>query len=145
LADFFGTYEFTLDDRGRVSVPAQFRHQFENNQGFVTLSDDGCVELYTTEAFKKMHDDIAGKPRTTEEGRLLRRAFYGDTFPVELDRQGRVLIPQSLREEAELEGPVTIVGTGECFEIWNRERYREWRAKRKAKRRERSSGDQEQG
>jgi MraZ protein len=69
-----------------------------------------------------MAKDVAAKPRTTADARKARRDFYGQSFGAELDRQGRILIPQKLRQKADLQGPVLIIGNLECFEIWNPER-----------------------
>ena len=120
---FWGQYEFTLDDRGRVSVPAHFREQF-GVRAVLTLSADGCIEAYTEAGFSKMSDQVAALPRTTSEGRQSRRDFYGQTFQADLDRQGRILIPSALRQSAALEGPVIIMGSLECLEIWNPGRLR---------------------
>ena len=82
----------------------------------------GLARGYTIEGYRDMVKDVASKPRTTPEGRRARREFYGQSFGAELDRQGRILIPQKLRQKAELQGPVLIQGNLECFEIWNPER-----------------------
>ncbi len=121
MEEFWGEYEFTLDDRGRVSVPADFRHRFADG-AMLTMNSDGCIELYTKDGYRDMVKDVAAKPRTTPEGRQARREFYGQSFGAELDRQGRILIPQRLRQKADVQGPVVISGNLECLEIWNPER-----------------------
>jgi MraZ protein len=88
------------------------------------MSEDGCVEVYTAEGFEEMTQDVAVASRTTLEGRQSRRQFYGHAFDAELDRQGRILVPQALRQQAGLDGPVVIMGCLECMEIWNPERRR---------------------
>ena len=119
--EFWGEYPFTLDDRGRVSIPSDFRPAFAKG-AMLTMNGDGCVELYTKRGYRHMNKDVAAKPRTTADGRQARRNFYGQSFGAELDRQGRILIPQTLRQKAELQGPVLIIGNLECFEIWDPER-----------------------
>ena len=119
--DFWGEYEFTLDDRGRVSVPARYRHDFSAG-AILTQGRDGCVEVYTQAGYGEMAKQVAVLPRTTPEGRQSRRDFYGQSFEAELDRQGRILIPAKLRERAAVEGPVVILGSLECLEIWNPQR-----------------------
>ena len=123
LVEFWGEYEFTLDDRGRVSIPASFRRDF-GTTAYLTMGQDGCIEVYTEAGFRDMAKQVAVQTRTTPEGRQSRRDFYGQTFQAELDRQGRVLIPASLREKAAVEGPVVIVGSMECLEIWNPKQLR---------------------
>ena len=119
---FRGTYEHTVDDRGRVAIPARYRHEFA--EGVVlTLGPEGCVEVYTPSGFAKMSDLVAAEPATTPEGRRSRRRFDAQSWDAELDRQGRILMPTHLREAAGLQGPVIIAGRRECLEIWNPERW----------------------
>lgn len=121
---FRGTYEHTVDDRGRVAVPARYRGEFV--QGVVlTLSPEGCVEAYTPEGFDEMAEIVTAKSPTRLKGRRLRRGFFARSWDAELDRQGRILIPAPLRDAAQLNGSVVINGRRECLEIWNRERWQE--------------------
>ncbi len=119
--DFRGTYEFTLDDRGRVSIPARYRHEFADKV-ILAMGQDGCIELYTEDAFNEMSLHVAAEPPTSPEGRRSRREFYAQSFDTELDRQGRILIPARFRERAGVNGAVVIAGRKECLEIWNPER-----------------------
>ncbi len=119
--DFRGTYEFTLDDRGRVSIPARYRHEFADKV-ILTMGQDGCVEAYTEDGYNQMSNHVAVEPPTTPEGRQARREFYAQSFDTELDRQGRILVPARFREKAGLNGAVVIAGRMECLEIWSPER-----------------------
>ena len=121
--EFWGEYEFSLDDRGRVSVPAAFRRAF-GAMAYMTMGQDGCIEVYSESGFREMAKQVAVQPRTTTTGRQSRRGFYGQTFEAELDRQGRILIPATLRERAAVEGRIVILGSLECLEIWNPQRLR---------------------
>ena len=119
---FRGSYEHTLDDRGRVALPARYRHEFA--EGVVlTLGAEGCIEAYTPSGFAEMSDLVAAEPATTPQGRRSRRRFDAQSFDTELDRQGRILIPAKFREAAGLQGPVTIAGRRECLEIWSPQRW----------------------
>jgi MraZ protein len=118
---FRGTFEYTLDDRGRVAIPAKYRDEFPNNLAVITPSKDGCLRVYPEAAFQEMSEANAQASATTVAGRRARRAFDALAFDAELDRQGRILIPARLREQASLNGAVVIVGTRECLEIWNPE------------------------
>lgn len=137
---FRGTYEHTLDDRGRVALPARYRQEFL--QGVVlTLGPEGCIEVYTPGGFDQMSDNFASEPATDIRGRRSRRRFDAQSFDTELDRQGRILVPARFRQIAELNGAVTIIGRRECLEIWNPARWAtEISAAMSA-----SSADQEQG
>ena len=119
---FRGSYEHTLDDRGRVALPARYRHEFA--EGVVlTLGEDGCIEVYTPGGFADMSDLAAADPATTLHGRRSRRRFDAQSWDTELDRQGRILIPAKFREAAALEGPLVIAGRRECLEIWSPQRW----------------------
>lgn len=121
---FRGTYEHTVDDRGRVAIPARYRHEFVGG-AVLTLSPEGCVEVYNEDGFNEMSNLVTAEPATHLKGRRLRRRLSARSWDAELDRQGRILIPAQLREAAQLNGAVTINGRVECLEIWNRDRWRE--------------------
>jgi MraZ protein len=118
LVEFRGKYEHTIDDRGRVSIPARYRNEFLDKI-ILTMSADGCIEVYTEDGFNHVASHVSVEPPTTREGRRARRAFYSESFDTELDRQGRILIPPPLRRLAAVDGTVVIAGRKECLEIWN--------------------------
>ncbi len=120
---FRGTYEHTVDDRGRVALPARYRHEFADGV-VLTPGPEGCIEVYTTSGFTQMSDLVAAEPATSTDGRRSRRFFDAQSWDTELDRQGRILIPAKYREAAALEGPVVIAGRRECLEIWSPDRWR---------------------
>lgn len=116
---FRGTYEHTLDDRGRVAIPARYRHEFPDNRVVITPGVDGCLEIYSEAGFQERSDRVAAEPDTTKFGRRSRRLFDARSFDTELDRQGRILIPAKYREMVGLNGAIVIVGRRECLEIWD--------------------------
>ncbi len=117
---FRGTHEHTVDDRGRVALPARYRHEFAG--GIVlTVGTESCIEVYTTSGFSEMSDLVAAEPATTLAGRQSRRRFDSQSWDAELDGQGRILIPSKFREAVGLQGPVVIAGRRECLEIWSPE------------------------
>ena len=121
---FYGTFEHSVDARGRIAVPARYRHAFERG-AVLRSSADGCIEMYTLEGFEAEVELRLGEQRSTREvgGRRIRRAFLPGAFDVELDRQGRVLVPQGLRGDCGLEDRAVIVGCGDYVEIWQPERW----------------------
>ncbi len=121
MVDFRGKYEHTIDDRGRVSLPARYRNEFADRI-VLLMSEDGCIEVYTEAGFNEVASHTAVEPPTTREGRRARRGFYSDSYDTELDRQGRILIPPLLRQQAAVNGAVVITGRKECLEIWNPQR-----------------------
>ena len=119
---FRGTYEHSVDERGRVAIPARYRHLFSD--GIVLVqSPEGCVEIYTTQGYDDMAQLVTTEPATHLRGRRLRRGFFSRSWDAELDRQGRILIPLPLREKADIYGSVIVLGRQECLEIWNRQRW----------------------
>ncbi|MFQ5878611.1 MAG: division/cell wall cluster transcriptional repressor MraZ [Dehalococcoidia bacterium] len=119
---FRGTYEHTVDDRGRVALPARYRHLFTDGV-VMAQGPEGCVEVYTVREYEQMAEMVADEPATAQHARRRRRAFFSRSWDGELDRQGRILIPPPLRQWAQLNGAVTISGRHECLEIWNRDRW----------------------
>jgi MraZ protein len=124
VVEFRGKYEHTIDDRGRVSLPARYRNEL-TGKIILTMSVDGCIEVYTQDGFDQVANYVAVEPPTTPEGRRARRAFYSESFDTELDRQGRILVPPALRRSAAVDGTVVIAGRKECLEIWNPRRLEE--------------------
>jgi MraZ protein len=84
---------------------------------------DHCIRAYSPANFDDQAALYMNEPVTTRNGRLMRRAFFSGAYQSELDKQGRVLIPASLRTYANLDGQVVVVGTGEAIEIWNAEDF----------------------
>jgi MraZ protein len=122
---FYGTFEHALDDRGRIAVPAVYRRAFEDG-GVVRPSAEGCIELYAPEAFQaEVERRLSGDDESTRtlSARRTRRGFLAEAFPVDLDRQGRILIPQAVRTAAALDGRAVIVGCGDHLELWDQPRW----------------------
>ena len=121
---FFGAHEHTLDGRGRVAIPAVFRRELHGG-GVLRPADDGCLELYTHDGFEAKTDEVLGDADArTRIGRQRRRVFLSRAFGFpQLDQQGRVVIPQEMREHADLDGRVVLVGVGDYVEIWDLERW----------------------
>ena len=124
MTAFYGTFEHSIDERGRIAVPARYRGAFHEG-AVLRASADGCVEMYTREGFEAEMNLRLGEQRSTREvaARRTRRGFLPGAFDVELDRQGRVLMPQGLRADADLAERSVIIGCGDYIEIWNPQRW----------------------
>lgn len=120
---FFGEFEHSLDDKGRVILPAKFREHVSEG-GFITKSD-GCLALYTNEEFDRKADEMKEAAKRGRQDRTRVRAFAAGTSEVTPDRQGRIAIPASLRQFARLEGDVMITGAIDRIEIWNASKWDE--------------------
>lgn len=120
---FLGRYDYAMDDRGRVPLPPRYRDLFARGVVISQGSPDPCLRVYTTEGFEGQAALYATEPATRRAGRIARHAFFSRSFPVELDKQGRILIPAALRSYATLESNVVVVGAGEWLEIWSPDRF----------------------
>ena len=116
---FLGKHDYAMDERGRVPLPPRFREALMQGIILTQGTPDHCIRAYPTESFEQAAALYTNDPGTTRTGRVHRRAFFSAAYPAELDRQGRVLIPANLRQWANLDGPVAVVGIGEGVEIWN--------------------------
>ncbi len=118
MARFFGRYEHSLDPKGRVILPSKFRAPFEHG-GYLTQFRDRCLALWTPEDFDKQ---MAQMEAAAEEGRTernLARLWAQGTQEVDVDKQGRIAIPQYLREFARLDGDVLVNGAITRVELWS--------------------------
>ncbi|MEI6664640.1 MAG: hypothetical protein WCL53_00625 [Chloroflexota bacterium] len=124
---FYGTFEHAMDDRGRVAVPSVYRRGFEAG-GVVRPSVEGCIELWSPDDFQAETElRLSGDDESTRTlaARRARRQFLAAAFPVELDKQGRVLIPQGIRTTTGLDGRAVFVGCGDHLELWNQAKWLE--------------------
>jgi MraZ protein len=120
--DFRGTYEYAIDARGRMPVPARYRDAFA--EGIVLVqSPDGCIDIYTPSGYDTWASFLIKERPNRQRSRRLRRGFFGRSIDTDVDRQGRILVPAFLRQHADLSGAVLIVGRGECLEVWNPRRW----------------------
>jgi MraZ protein len=124
VTTFYGTVEHSIDERGRVAVPARYRPSFATGV-ILRLGPEGCIEMYTPEGFEAEKDLRLGVNRSTitQEGRRVRRALLANVADPDLDRQGRVLLPQNMRDAAGLDEKALIIGCGDYIEIWDPARW----------------------
>lgn len=114
---FLGQYRHSIDDKGRLIIPARFRADLGDG-AFVTQGFDRNLMVMTTDYFARVYDRINAMNLADPTARLLRRLILGNAYQVELDRAGRILLPQYLRDALSLSQESVIVGQGEYFEIW---------------------------
>jgi MraZ protein len=122
---FLGEYEHTMDDKGRLAVPARFREELGEGVVITRGFERGCLMGFPKPAWEKLAQRVSDLSFGQSEARNLRRLLFSGAADVALDRQGRILIPQNLREHAGLGEQVVIAGLNTYFEIWSRERWRE--------------------
>lgn len=120
---FSGRYDYSLDERGRIPLPPQMRPQFAGGVVLQQPLDEECIRIYTQEAFDRASELMLQMPETSPRGMVLRRGFFAQSFPAELDKQGRLLIPPPLRRSASLDGTVVLLGAGDFLEVWSTEAF----------------------
>jgi MraZ protein len=114
---FLGQYQHNLDDKGRLMIPARFRELLDGG-AYITQGFDRCLMVMTGEYFRQVYADVNSTNLTDPNARLLRRLILANAYPLDVDKVGRVLVPQSLREFAGLNGEAVVAGQGEYFEVW---------------------------
>ncbi|MDD5952519.1 MAG: division/cell wall cluster transcriptional repressor MraZ [Oscillospiraceae bacterium] len=115
-----GEYQHNIDAKNRVIVPAKFREDL-GKRFYVTKGLDGCLFVIPSQGWEQLQEKIAAMP--ISKSRSLQRFFFAGAAEVEPDKQGRILIPQNLREYAGLEKDVTFIGTSTRAEIWSTENW----------------------
>lgn len=124
---FSGKYYYTLDPKGRIIVPAPFREIISSNYNpklyIVNAAFDTCLLIYPQEEWNRLEEKVRQLPRMQEEVRFFMRRVIASAQEVELDKQGRILIPATLREDAGLGSDIVVVGQIEKIELWDR---KEW-------------------
>jgi MraZ protein len=117
---FFGTFEHAIDERGRVAIPARYRHAFVDG-GVLRVGPEGAVEMYTDDTFGEEVQRRLGVEdgNRSREARRTRRSFLAESYAVDLDKQGRILVPPQIRDRSNLGGKVLIIGCGDYLELWH--------------------------
>jgi MraZ protein len=121
---FLGEYQHALDAKGRVILPAEFREPLAEG-AVLTKVLDGCLAVFSREGFEQMAERVRENARRGERERRAARSFFSAARPFTPDKQGRVAIPQTLREYAGLERDVMVLGVDNRVELWNPVRWRE--------------------
>ena len=115
---FLGNFQHNLDDKGRLMIPARFRELLEGG-AYITQGFDKCLMVLTEDYFKQVYERIEAMNLADPTARLLRRLILSNAYPVEVDKVGRILVPQNLRAFLGIEnGELTVAGQGEYFEVW---------------------------
>ena len=110
-----GIFQHSLDAKGRLFIPAKLREEL-GEVFYVTLSMEKCLSAYSSESWDKFMDKIMAMPKVKQ---IKMRPLFAHAAKCELDGQGRILLPQALRDFAGLIKNVTVVGSGECAEFWD--------------------------
>ncbi len=115
---FLGEFAHTIDNKGRLTIPAKFREDVKDGL-VVTRGFDQNLMLFTLEGWRELADRIAQRPLADEDVRAFRRRVFSGAVDLKPDRQGRVLLPPYLREFAGLDGEVIVAGMYNYVELWS--------------------------
>ena len=119
---FMGEYSHTIDAKGRLIIPSKFREQL-GEEFILTKGLDGCLSIFPQDEWKVFEEKLKALPLTNKNARTFSRFFVSSATSCELDKQGRILVPSTLREFAGLEKDVVLTGNITRIEIWSKEKW----------------------
>ncbi|MBP5623367.1 MAG: division/cell wall cluster transcriptional repressor MraZ [Lachnospiraceae bacterium] len=119
---FMGEYNHTVDEKGRLIIPVKFRDEL-GSEFVVTKGLDGCLFAYDLTEWRVLEEKLRALPLTNKDARAFARFMLAGAASVEIDKQGRILLPQVLRNFAGLEKDVVLIGVASRIEIWNKEKW----------------------
>ena len=122
---FMGEYRHSLDSKNRLIIPSRFREEL-GGTFVVTRYLEGCLTIYTNEQWKKITEKLSAIPMTNKAGRQFSRIFLSKAVECEPDGQGRIQLPATLIQSAEIIKKCVVIGTGDHIEIWAEERWDEY-------------------
>jgi MraZ protein len=122
---FYGEYQHTIDPKGRVIVPSRFRDGL-GEKFILTKGLDNCLFVYSSQEWTNLETKLRALPFTDKDVRSFVRFFFAGAAECEVDKQGRILIPQNLREYAGLEKDVCVIGVSTRVEVWDKIKWEKY-------------------
>lgn len=122
---FLGEYQHSLDSKGRITIPAKFREQL-GEKFVVTKGLENCIFLYPLHEWQTIEEKLQSLPFTRADVRSFARFFFSGASEMEIDKQGRTVLPGSLREYAAIDKDVIVIGVGSRAEIWAVEKWEKY-------------------
>ena len=125
---FRGINNLALDTKGRMAMPARYRERLMETCGgrlVVTVDCDGCLLVYPLPEWEIIESQLVNLSSMNKQSKLLKRLLIGYATEMELDSQGRILMPTVLREYAKLDKKIVLIGQGKKFEIWDEQSWNE--------------------
>ena len=124
MKQLIGEFSHKIDDKKRLSLPKKLQHNL-GEVLILTRGLDNCIFAYTEESWREISEKIAAMPLGQKAARNFSRFLLGSAIEVSLDKSGRVLIPDNLKDFAEISEEVVIVGAGNRLEIWSADKWNE--------------------
>ena len=123
---FIGEYQHSIDEKGRMAVPAKFRLALKKG-AIVTRGLDNCLFLYTKTEWEKLAEKLAALPISQSNSRAFSRLMLAGAMDVELDKQGRVILPEYLRQFSGIKKNLVIAGLYNRLEIWDQDLWNKYK------------------
>jgi len=120
---WYGEFSHTLDKKDRFILPAKFRDKvksFERRKLYVTRGLEGCLALYAESDWQKLKTKLESLSFTKQQSRFFNRLFFSGASEIDVDSQGRIGIPEYLKEFAKIKREIVIVGVGNRIEVWDK-------------------------
>jgi len=125
---FIGEYHYTIDEKNRLAVPVKFR-AFLLKGAVVTRGIDSCLFLYSKKEWEVLAQKLAQLPLSQAKSRAFARLMLAGAMDLEMDKQGRIIIPDYLRQYAEISKKVVVAGLYNRLEIWDEKKWEEYKRK----------------
>ena len=128
---FYGEYEHSIDRKGRLILPAKFREVAKSQfieKFFVTRGLDKCLFMFSEEEWRSQENKFKSMSFTKQQSRTFNRMLFSGAIDVQADKQGRVLLPQYLKDFAQIKKDVVIVGISNRIEIWAKQKWEDFYA-----------------
>ena len=122
MAELLGQHRYQLDAKGRIALPSKFRESFADGV-YLTLGQDGCLFAFPKQEWDGRSQEVRSRPLNGQHARAYARMFFGNAERVDLDTQGRVVIPQKLRTGVGIGRDVIVIGVSDRLEIWSGEAW----------------------
>lgn len=127
---FLGSFAISMDDKGRVAVPARVRELLaEMCQGRIVVTahtEERCLLIYPESKWQELLPQVEALPNINRKARMMQRLLLGYATPLEVEGNGRILLPPTLREYAGLDKKLMLIGQGKKLELWSEQRWFEW-------------------
>ena len=126
---FYGEFKHSIDRKGRLILPAKFREVAQNNfieKVFVTRGLDKCLFLFAEEEWRSQEQKFKNLSFTNQQSRIFNRLYFSGAVEINFDSQGRILLPQYLKDFAQIKKDVVVVGVSNRIEIWARDKWEEF-------------------
>ncbi|OGG32304.1 division/cell wall cluster transcriptional repressor MraZ [Candidatus Gottesmanbacteria bacterium RIFCSPLOWO2_02_FULL_40_10] len=126
---FLGTFEPNLMEKGRLALPKKIREELGGRRLVLTIGFDHCIFGFTEKMWETVTGPEMSRPLFSDKvGRDLRRKMFSEAISIELDSQGRFVIPANMIDFAQITDTIRIIGAGDHFEIWSKNKWEEYRA-----------------